>query len=108
MHRPEFIVVVRQPSDVIPMDVTQHRAVVGLTALSRAINNPGLIIATHWDNWEKPLMADPVEAPGFSIDGFVSDVRFGGHRRMGQEVPRSSPHERERRKSPASPLTRRE
>jgi len=46
-----------------------------LPRLLRAINNPGLIIPTHWDNWEKPLMADPVEAPGFSMDGFVSDVR---------------------------------
>lgn len=43
--------------------------------LFRATNNLGLIIPTHRDNWEKPLTADPVEAPGFTLDSFVSNVR---------------------------------
>jgi hypothetical protein len=43
MYRPDFIVVVRQPSDVTRMDVTQHRAVVGLTALSRVSHECGRI-----------------------------------------------------------------
>jgi hypothetical protein len=46
-----------------------------LPRLLRTLNNPGLILPTHWDNWEKPLMEAPVEAPGFKMDDFVSQVR---------------------------------
>jgi hypothetical protein len=39
--------------------------------LMRVLNNPGVVIPTHWDNWEKPLTEPAVG----NVDPWVAEVK---------------------------------
>jgi hypothetical protein len=48
--------------------------------LFNAINEPKIVLPTHWDNWEKPLTDAPQDARHMlgdagNIDLFVKEVR---------------------------------
>ncbi|MEU0740760.1 MBL fold metallo-hydrolase [Streptomyces sp. NPDC006134] len=42
--------------------------------LLRALDDPGVVVPVHWDNFETPLSGSPVRDPAMDLDAFLAQV----------------------------------